>query len=708
MLDKTADVEYIDAVLVVTSSGNDYSNYYTEILRTEGFNYFDAKDISTVNASVLDNYSAVVLSEMSLTQPQADMFSNWVTAGGDLVAMRPDAKLASLLGLTSAGTTRTNQYMLVDTSSAPGTGIVGQTIQYKGTADGYTLNGARAVATFYSDASTSTTDPAVTYRSVGSNGGSAAAFTYDLAKSVIALHQGNQAWAGQERDGSSPIRSNDLFYGAKTGDAQPDWVDLNKIDIPQADEQQRLLGNIMTLAAKDRKPMPHFWYLPHDLKAAVVLAGDDHGLSNAQGTEHAFNNWLNDVGPDCSIIDWQCVRASGYVYVGSALTNSRAAQYETAGFDIGAHPPDDGGGCNNYTSYSQLNTKLSSALSIFRAKYTNLPAQRTTRYHCYVWSDWDSQPKADYANGIRYDLDYVTYPPAWIGTRAALITGSGMNMRFTNVTGGLIDVYQGVTNFENTVTPASAINTVLDNATGSTGYYGIFGTHYDMSDTFNTTLYSNISTHSNVAMISSQQALSWLDGRNSSTFSNLSGSNGRYGFDITAGEGATGLRAMMPVEDAGGTITNIKLAGNTVSYQAQAVKGVQYAVFDANPGSYTVTYSDYSAGGGTGESGSSSGGQTSNTSSTSSTTKTSKKSSAGTSVFDNTAQVATDQGAAQQEQTGKPSESNSGDKTIVQQSGNTTKGSSSMGKWLGGVMLVVFAGGLVTGLVIRIRRRPKW
>ena len=31
------------------------------------------------------------------------MFTNWVTAGGNLIAMRPDKKLASLLGLTDAG-----------------------------------------------------------------------------------------------------------------------------------------------------------------------------------------------------------------------------------------------------------------------------------------------------------------------------------------------------------------------------------------------------------------------------------------------------------------------------------------------------------------------------------------------------------------------------------------------------------------------------
>ncbi len=70
------------------------------------------------------------------------MFTNWVTAGGNLIAMRPDKKLASLLGLTDAAATLAEGYLLVNTAAAPGAGIVGQTMQFHGTADRYTLSGA--------------------------------------------------------------------------------------------------------------------------------------------------------------------------------------------------------------------------------------------------------------------------------------------------------------------------------------------------------------------------------------------------------------------------------------------------------------------------------------------------------------------------------------------------------------------------------------
>ncbi|WP_173198526.1 DUF4082 domain-containing protein, partial [Geobacter sp. SVR] len=219
-------------ILLVSSTSNPFSKYYEEVLRTEGLNAFDRKDIGDVTSSLLSNYDIVLLGEFPLSASQATMLSDWVNAGGRLVAMRPDSKLAGLLGLTDLGSTLADRYLLVNTSSGPGTGIVGQTIQYHGSANLYGLNGAASLATLYSDAGTATTNPAVTLRNVGTNGGKAAAFAYDLARSVVYTRQGNPAWSGQERDGYFPIRTDDLFYGNASFDPQPDWIDLNKVAIP--------------------------------------------------------------------------------------------------------------------------------------------------------------------------------------------------------------------------------------------------------------------------------------------------------------------------------------------------------------------------------------------------------------------------------------------------------------------------------------------
>ena len=199
-------------ILVITASANPFTRYYNEILRAEGLNLFLSMDISLVDATVLNNYEVVILGEMALTGSQVTMLTDWVNGGGKLIAMRPDKQLASLLGLTDNGSTLTEGYLQVNTSSAPGQGIVGQTMQYHGTADLYGLATATSVATLFSNASTTANAPAVTMRTVGSNGGQAAAFTYDLARSIIYMRQGNPAWpAGARRAVADPLRRHVLW-----------------------------------------------------------------------------------------------------------------------------------------------------------------------------------------------------------------------------------------------------------------------------------------------------------------------------------------------------------------------------------------------------------------------------------------------------------------------------------------------------------------
>ena len=129
-------------ILIISSASNPFTGYYAEILRAEGVNIFEERDISTVSYTLLTYYDVAILGEMALTTAQVTMLSDWVNAGGSLIAMRPDKKLASLLGLTAQAPTLSNAYLLVDTSGGPGVGIVDQSIQFHGTADLYTLNGA--------------------------------------------------------------------------------------------------------------------------------------------------------------------------------------------------------------------------------------------------------------------------------------------------------------------------------------------------------------------------------------------------------------------------------------------------------------------------------------------------------------------------------------------------------------------------------------
>ena len=186
-------------------------------------------DASALDAGVLATHEIVVLGEMALAPAQVTLLADWVAGGGKLVAMRPDKQLAALLGLVDENQTLANAYLAIDGSSGPGRGA-GERHPPVPRRRGPLLGrpGQRRSRHSIQTAATATPYPAVTRRSVGANGGQAASWSFDLARSVVLTRQGNPAWAGTERDGVTPIRSDDQFFGAAAGDPQPDWVDLTR------------------------------------------------------------------------------------------------------------------------------------------------------------------------------------------------------------------------------------------------------------------------------------------------------------------------------------------------------------------------------------------------------------------------------------------------------------------------------------------------
>jgi hypothetical protein len=573
-------------ILVVTATGNKFTQYLAEILQAEGLNAYATADVSALDATLLADYDVVVLGETALTAGQVTDLTGWVNAGGNLIAMRPDPQLFGLLGVTSPGGVRKDQYLKL-TASPAGAGIVTDSIQFHGTATRYRLAGATAVANFYETPTRSTVNPAVTLRSVGSTGGEAAAFAFDLARSVVYTRQGNPAWAGQERDGVAPIRSDDLFFGAKADKPAPDWIDLNKVAIPQADEQQRLLANLITRMARDVMPIPRFWYFPRDEEAVIVMTGDDHASG---GTAGRFDSQAAQSPSGCSVADWECIRSTSYVYTNTPLTDAQAAVYDAQGFEVGLHVDTN---CADWTP-AQLESFFATQLAAWQAKYASLPSPVSNRTHCISWSDWASHPKTELAHGIRFDTNYYYWPPSWIQNRPGMFTGSGMPMRFADLDGTVIDVYQGATQMtdESGQTYPFTVDALLDRATGPEGYYGAFvaNMHTDSESSAGATAIISSALAHGVPVVSSRQMLTWLDGRNTSSFGSLAYSGGTMSFTVTPGVGANGLRALIPASTPDGPITGLTRDGSPVLFTVEVVKGIEYARFDAAAGSYEATY----------------------------------------------------------------------------------------------------------------------
>lgn len=575
-------------VLIISSAGNPFSKYYAEILRTEGFNSFTEKEVSFISPGLLASFDVVILGEVPLTAAQVDILASWVQKGGNLIAMRPDKKLAHLLGLTDLGSTMSNAYLLVDTSSDPGMGLVNKTIQYHGVADLYDLKGSETLATLYSDAGAATSNPAVTLRKVGTKGGEAAAFTYDLAKSIIQTRQGNPDWAGQERDGLKPIRSNDMFFGAAKYDPQPDWIDLDKTEIPQADEQQRLLANLVIRMNFDKKPLPRFWYFPRNLKAVVIMTGDDHG-PHGGGTAGRFDSYLAMSPEGCSVENWECVRGTSYMFHNTALTRSQALAYDKAGFEMAPHIDTN---CSDWTPFV-LDYFFNRQMAAWSKKHEGLSMPVTNRNHCIAWSDYVSLPLIELKNGVRLDTSYYYWPSAWVADSPGLFTGSGMPMRFADQNGAMIDVYQAATQMtdESGQSYPYTIDTLLDNALGDKAYYGAFtaNMHTDVAAMKDSDLIVESAKSRGIPVITARQMLSWLDARNASRINSLEWSGKVLKFSVTDARSAHGLIAMVPLVD-GKTVTKVVKDGKSLDFDVAEIKGIRYARFTAGDGNFKVIY----------------------------------------------------------------------------------------------------------------------
>ena len=583
-------------ILVVTGStpGDAFGSYYAEILRAEGLNEFAVTDKANLSAATLSAYQVVLLAQTSVTDAQASLLTTWVQNGGNLIAMRPDSRLAPLLGLGPDTGDLSEGYLKIATGAPPGAGIAGAPLQFHNTADRRSAAGAATVATLYSSAATPTSDAAVTLRSVGSAGGQAAAFTYDLARSIVGTRQGNVAWSGEERDNETEaIRSDDLFF--------PDWLDIANVAIPQADEQQRLLANLITQMNLDRAPLPRFWYLPAGRKAAVVLTGDDHARTG-NGTVGQFNTYLADSPNGCSVDAWECVRTTSYLFPSTPLSDAQVAGYQAAGFELALHlrvsgPNTGGEACNDFTvsggTSPGLDNDLTTELQDFHAAWPSLQGPVTNRTHCIVFSDWATEPKLELQHGIRLDTNYYYWPKLWAATRPGMFTGSGFPMRFADQDGSLIDVYQATTQMtdESGMDVEAHIKALLKGALDD-GYYGVFtaNMHTDEADHPDANDIVRVARDAGVPVVSARQMLTWIDGRNGSSFQGVSFAGDVLRFSVSRAAGARDLQAMVPAHSATGELSQITRNGIAVQVTRRTVKGIDYATFDAPSGDYAAAY----------------------------------------------------------------------------------------------------------------------
>ena len=125
------------------------------------------------------------------------------------------------------------------------------------------------------------------------------------------------------------------------------------------------------------------------------------------------------------------------------------------------------------------------------------------------------------------------------------------------------------------------------------GYYGVFtaNMHTDTPDHPGADAIVASAQARGVPVVSAKQMLTWLDGRNGSSFQGVSFAGGQLRFGVDQGRGASRPAAMVPVSTPAGDADAARPATAPPSaYTTRTVKGVDYAMFTSESGEYVATY----------------------------------------------------------------------------------------------------------------------
>jgi len=572
-----------EPILVLATSAN-YGTYTGEILRAEGFNEFivDSLTDKKITPAYLARFDIVILSETAVTKEQNTVLSDYVKNGGNLIAFRPDKQLGELFGIIQTNSPVKEGYIKIDTTNDTGRGLVGETMQFHGYSDIYKLNGGEEIASLFLNSGYAAGFPSVVLNNYGK--GHAAAYTYNLPKSIVLTRQGNPDWAGEERDKVDGPTATDLFYPLK-GEVQ--WNDPEKIAIPQADEQMRLLSHIIEKFAGFNKPIPRLWYFPDNYKCIFIFT-----IDGEDSRETDIDNEIKDVqnkGGNATLYE-----------IGTYIYASTVNKWRSDGHEVAIHYND----VPNYDNptYSNMITVFDTMTANFKKAYGIIPV--TGRNHWAVWCSKDSLGMKDFAEqvvieekyGLGMDCNYYQFGgnkvyPNWIGG-VGHFTGSGIPMKFADVTGRILDIYQSNTQLpdetwlkENIESKSKILidrsldeeNYTYINANYHTWYWGeCREAGLRVLDYCNTR---------GVPVWTAERVYKFLKMKDEAVFSDIKWSNNTLAFKLTSGiNNPEGLTFLLPSIHGDLEISSVTVNRQNIKFDRIIIKGSEYASVTLTPG----------------------------------------------------------------------------------------------------------------------------
>jgi hypothetical protein len=425
-------------ILLLLRRGVSFGEYLGAILRAEGVVGYDSAQLDEADLALLRLHSVVLLSPGSLTRDQVDLLTEYVHGGGNLIAFQPDPKLATLMGVRYVGSAISAGDLMV--SAHPiARGISSYPLQIHQAADHLQLAGAEVVARLNG---ASSLIPLVTLHRAGS--GHAALWAFDLARSIAMIRQGDPSASGEDRDSVPGVRTQDSFVG---------WDDLDRLEVPQADEHQRLLVNMIEAIGGDRLLMPRLWYFPNQKRGVLIGTSDAHGISadavarglsiyeqyGGTGTVYYATAPVSSIRRFARRVQW---KASGLPVVGWALsddsgypTQGHVQRWRERGHRFGLHPFVEEGVEQGYNRfYSEF----------VRSGYGE--PDMSVRTHRTLWDGWVETAKVQARYGLRMNLDFYHAGMLLHAQKEKYMTGylsgSGLPMPFVDRDGAILNIFQ--------------------------------------------------------------------------------------------------------------------------------------------------------------------------------------------------------------------------------------------------------------------------
>ncbi len=605
-------------ILVVVNDGysaNRFGRYLGEILRVEGLVSYQLVDLSALASTTLTDYDLVILAETTLSAGQAAQINTYVSGGGRIIAMRPDAQIKSLFGLNTLNGAQTDGYLKFDNAQPAAAGLTSSVLQIHGASDRYTtVAGTTMIAHLYSNAATPTGFPAVTL----SADGRAAAFTYDLARNVAYTRQGNPANADKiyghvsvaDQNGvfgtwdtaNPPVVRTTSLYQLSNVTNNPQWIDKDLISIPQADEQQRLFARLVRQLVGQARPLPQMWYFPGTTRTMLILTGDAH--ANPLSYYQLEINSVNSKGGKISI----------YIARGGGLDDASVQTWEAQGHKFGLHPywykPDEGIS-NLSQGYAVLDGWYASVFSS--------PKGRTERHHQVAWQGWTDAADIAASYGIGLDTSFYHWGP-WLRKADGswphgYVNGSGQPMRFIRADGTLTPVYQQFTQLVDEQLIGAIASGGFNGWEGLNGAQAVnvskqlvdasqAGDYAALMTQFHVDYYGygepqvwaeGLMDYANslgIPIWSADQWLNFTEARQGATLNNITWNGGAntLTFELNANAvSGVNLTTLLPSTYNGLSLQSVTVDGGSASFTTQAVKGVNMAFVTAPSGNHTLS-----------------------------------------------------------------------------------------------------------------------